>query len=89
MTAKEKIENYLDEMGDDETSIIVFENPAYNEAFLGISTDNRAIYKYSYMVESLMKEYNISYDEAVEFIDYNTLGAYLSDKQPIVMLGID
>lgn len=36
-----------------------------------------------------IKEDEISEEEAIEFIDYNTLGAFYSEKQPIVMFDID
>ena len=89
MTAKEKIENYLEMNGDDETSVIVFENPDYSDALIGISSDNRAIYSYDKMIECLMNEDKMTYDEAVEFIDYNTLGAFYSAMQPIIMFSIE
>ena len=54
---------------------------------MGITTDGRAVYDYSLMVEDLMEEDNMDYDEAVEFIDYNTLGAIPSSdtKYPIII----
>lgn len=53
--------------------VIIFENPSYDSAFLGVSHDNRAIYDYEKMVECLMKDDDMSEEDAREFIDYNTL----------------
>jgi hypothetical protein len=32
-----------------------------------------------------MKQDNIPYEEAAEFIDYNTIGAYFGEKTPIII----
>ena len=70
---------------------LVFENPSYDGAFVGVSHDGRAIYDYDMMVVSLMEEDGMTEEEAVEFIDYNTLRAlpYFGEKAPIVMFKID
>lgn len=48
MTAREKIE----ECGYED--VLIFDNPSYDEAFIGVSEDNRAVYDYDKMVESLV-----------------------------------
>lgn len=85
MTIKEQLEKYYIE--DEETSIILFENPNYDDAFIGLTLDNRAVYDYDKMVECLMKEDDITYEEAVEFIEYNTIRAlpYIGEKSPVVI----
>jgi len=86
MTIKEQLEKYYIE--DEETSIILFENPNYDNAFVGLTLEgDRAVYDYNKMVEHLMTEDNMDYDEAVEFIDYNTLRAlpYMGDKGPLII----
>ena len=85
MTIKEQLEKYYIE--DEETSIILFENPSYDDAFIGLTLDNRAVYDYNKMIECLMKEDDISYEEAIEFIDYNTIRAlpYIGEKAPVVI----
>ncbi len=67
--------------------VTVFRNPDYDEAIIGITTDNRVVYSYSKMVESLMAESeDMSYEEASEFIDYNTIRAlpYI-ENAPVIM----
>ena len=74
----------LCDMGYDDA--VVFENPDYDEAIIGISSDGRVVYDYDLMVECLMQEDGMDELEAMEFIDYNTIRAaeYISDG-PIVM----
>lgn len=85
MTIKEQLEKYYIE--DEETSIILFENPSYDDAFIGLTLDNRAVYDYDKMIECLMKEDDMSYEEAIEFIDYNSLRSlsYIGEKAPVVV----
>lgn len=85
MTIKEQLEKYYIE--DEEASIILFENPSYDDAFIGLTLDNRAVYDYDKMIECLMKEDDISYEEAIEFIDYNSLRSlsYIGEKAPVVI----
>lgn len=65
MTVREKLE----ERG--LYDICIFDNPSYDEAFVGVSDDNRAIYDFDKMVECL----DMPVEEAVEFIEYNTIRA--------------
>ena len=78
MTAREKIE----ERGLDE--VVIFENPSFDEAFIGVSDDDRAIYDFDKMVECLSKD--MTAEEAVEFIEYNTIRALpYVPKSPIIL----
>ena len=81
----EEIKQWLCDQGNEES--VVFENPDYVSAIIGVSEDGRVIYDYNLMIESLMKSDNMTYDEASEFIDYNTIRAlpYMGEKTPIVM----
>ena len=79
----------LNELGLEES--IVFENPSYDKAIIGYDdTESRVIYDYELMAECLMEQDGMSYEEAVEFIDYNTCRAipYAWHNAPIVMHGI-
>lgn len=70
---------------------IVFDNPSYDDAIIGTSHDDRVIYSFEKMVECLMKDDGMSYEEAVEFIEYNTLRAipYFGPNAPIVLMNED
>lgn len=63
---------------------IIYDGPAdYASAFIGVSQDGRAIYDYNLMVQSLIDE-GMSEEDAVEWIDYNTAGAWIQDG-PIIL----
>ena len=70
-----------------DTEATIFVNPSYNEAIIGVTTDDRAVYDYDLMVESLNKQDNISWDEAQEFIDYNAVRSlpYMPNAPVIIM----
>ncbi len=85
----EDIKQLLCDRGMEES--IVFENPDYVTAIIGVSEDDRVIYDYDKMVEFLMKTDDMSYEDACEFIDFNTIRAlpYMGDKAPIVMNSLE
>lgn len=67
---------------------IVFRNPDYEDAIVGYDiVDNRVIYDYDLMAESLVKEYGITLDEAVDIINYDTIGSLccMGEKKPIIL----
>lgn len=64
---------------------VVFSNPDYESALIGIDVrEDRAVYDYDLMVEHLMKQDGMTMEEAVDWVDYNTLGAH-TDREPIVI----
>ena len=84
-TLKEKLE----ELGYEGT--VILENPSYDTAITGISSNGNLIYDYELMVNYLIEHDNMSYEDAVEFIDYNTIRAidYMGEFKPIVMMNIE
>ena len=62
---------------------IRFENPDYDEAIIGVSSNGRVIYDFDLMVEHLITHDEMDEMEAMEFIDYNC--SYLGGYDPIVM----
>ena len=75
----------LEDMGYD--GAIIFENPDYDEAIVGVDTDGRVVYDFDLMVEFLMREDKISREDAMEFVEYNTIRSlgYVGEGAPIVM----
>jgi len=71
--------------------VVIFSDYGYEDAFIGISEDNRAIYDYDLMVQSLIVHEHMSEEEAVEWIDFNTIRAlpYAGEKGPIVMYRLE
>lgn len=66
-----------------------FENPSFDNSIVAVDYDGRLIYDYDLMVEELMKQDDMSGEEAIDFISYNTLRSldYITDKKkPIVIM---
>ena len=54
----------------------------FDDAIIGVDVDSmKLIYSVSKCIEILMQD--MSYEDAVEFFDYNIEGSYLGDKTPI------
>ena len=81
MTVEEKI---LDAGYED---VVILKDYSYDTAFLGVSEDNRAIYDYDLVVKWLVETEGMSWEEATEWIDYNTIRAlpYMGESAPIIL----
>ena len=66
--------------------VIVYENPSFNGALIGVTDTNRAVYDFNKMVEYLMTTDGMDELEAIEWIEYNTMRAnpYI-DGAPVIM----
>ena len=69
---------------------ILFDNMSYDGSIVGVTTDGRVVYDFDKMVEELMQDEEWSYEEAVEWIDYNTIRSlpYAGPGAPIIMYRI-
>ena len=74
----------------DYEDLVVFENPDYDSAIIGVSHDNRVVYDYDKMLEFLVDNENMTIEEAADFISYDTIRSlsYQGMDAPIVMFGI-
>lgn len=105
MNTIENINIFIEDLGLIDKNIPIYDNYSYADAFLGITSDYRAIYDYNYMVRFLAIEFasdelNVSdvkyseeiissyYNEAIEFIDYNTLSAHIQ-REPVVLFAME
>lgn len=81
MNAEERLLEY----GYDDVKYLV--NESYDDALIGVSEDGRAIYDYDKMVDWLVDKYDWTDEEAVEWIEYNTIRAlpYFGEGAPIIM----
>lgn len=81
MTAAEKIlaAGYED--------VIIFENYSYDDALIGVTEDGRAVYDFDRMVRWLVDTEGFTDEEAIEWIEYNTIRAlpYMGEEAPIIM----
>ena len=64
--------------------VIIFDNPDYESAFIGISNTNCAVYDYDLMLEYLIKE-NVceTYEDAADFIGFND--SFRQENEPIIV----
>lgn len=85
MESLEQLQKFFEEHGIEGTAY--FTEPSYVTAIIGMTHDERLVYDYDKMVEFLMRQDGISNEEAIEFIDYNTIRTipYMGDKAPVVM----
>ena len=66
----------------------------FGSAIMGVSLngggsgDAKVIYDYDKCVSILTRRDKMAYDEAVEFLEFNTLGAYVGEHTPIFMTKI-
>jgi hypothetical protein len=69
---------------------VVFDNYAYDNSIIGISTDGRVVYSYEKMIEELVQDEGMSEIEAMEWINYNTVRAlhYGGQDGPIICEGL-
>ena len=79
------IEEFADEMGIE--GLITADG--YDEAFLGAAErfgkEPVAVYSYEMCIQILMRDNGMSHEEALEVFEYNTIGAFFDDNQPIYL----
>lgn len=82
MTAKERIE--VEGFED----VIIFDNPSYDDALIGVTSDNRAVYDYDKMIEWLVANKNMDYEEASDFINWND-SFYYGEGYPLIIFSFN
>jgi len=58
----------------------------YNDAIIGVSSgfdSGRIVYSVSKMIEICMQALATDYEEALEWLEYNTFGAFVGEYTPI------
>lgn len=81
------VKSLLEELGYED--VIVFDDYG-EETLIGVDSNNRAVYDYDKMVEWTMKNFDCTYEDAMDWIDYNTIRSmpYVGDGAPIVVYPI-
>lgn len=68
---------------------IIFENPSYETAIIGYDViSNRIIYDYDKMIDYLVEHDNMTPDDAMDFISYNTLRTLPYIKNGPIIIGL-
>ncbi len=60
----------------------------FDSAIIGVSCgcdSGRVVYDYEKMIASCMKEAGMTYEDSVEWIEYNTISAYVGEQTPIYL----
>lgn len=85
----DELEEYLVAQGHEET--VYFEHPSFVKAITGITDSEQLIYDYDLMIAAAMEEEGWNVEDAVEWIEYNTLRSipYMGNYHPIVSLPIN
>ena len=83
-----KLKDFLMEMTDE-----VFIADGLSDAFVGLAQTGRegktvAVYD-SVKIIGILMEQGMTQDEAVEYYEYNILGAYVGDATPIYLVPVD
>ena len=81
MTAQEK----LTDAGYDD--VVILSNYSYDDALIGVTDGNRAVYDFNKMVEWLIETEGFTDIDAIEWIEYNTVRAlpYYGDTAPLII----
>ena len=65
----------------------------FDEALIGFSQRINepllAVYKWQRMVQILKNRDKMSYEDAVEYIEYNCIGAWIGEQTPIIVMPIE
>jgi hypothetical protein len=84
MTAVERVQDagYED--------VILLDNYSYDDALVGITEDDRAVYDFDKMVKWLQEKEGFSALDAIEWIEHNTIRAlpYAGERAPIIIYSV-
>lgn len=64
--------------------VVIFDNPSYDTAFIGVTNNNQAVYDYEKMIEYLVTTDDMTYEEAADFISYNSSYSY-REEYPLIL----
>lgn len=85
MPSRNEINDALLDM--DESALLM---DGFDEAFIGFSRRINepllAVYSWEKMVDLLITRDEMEYEDAVEYIDFNVLGAWVGEQTPIVVM---
>lgn len=67
--------------------VVIFEDYGYDDALIGVTEDGRAVYDYDLMVDWLVRTEGWTEEDAIEWIEYNTIRAlpYAGPSGPLIM----
>lgn len=63
--------------------VIIFRNPDYTNALIGLTNNHQAVYDYDLMLEWLIENEDMDFESAVDFISYNS-SFYCGKYYPVI-----
>lgn len=54
-----------------------------DSCLIGMSTDNKAVYDISKIISYFEQDMGLTTEEAIDYVEYNILGAYVGNYTPI------
>ena len=63
----------------------------FAEAFLGVTNDDppKAVYSEEKVLDVFVDRDGMTYEEAIDFFEFNVRGAYVGDQTPLFILSFD
>lgn len=67
--------------------VLILDDYSYDDAFIGVTHDDRAVYDFDLMVKWLVETQGYTELDAIEWIEYNTIRAlpYYGDRAPVII----
>ena len=85
---REEIDQHLQNIG--QSALLM---DGFDEALIGFSQRINepllAVYKWQRMVQILKNRDKMSYEDAVEYIEYNCIGAWIGEQTPVIVMPIE
>ena len=81
------MEQLLDLLGNEDEILLA---DGFNEALIGHAAgmEPRAVYDYDRCIDVLVED-GMTYEEAMEYFEFNTVGAYVGEQTPVFVQQID
>ena len=83
MSKIKEINEYAEEVEEVEEEIIIYDE--FEDAIIGLADrfgmDTSVAYDYDKVIKILMED--MSYEEAVEYFDFNVIGGWVGDSTPV------
>jgi hypothetical protein len=85
---RQQIEDFFEDTG---MKVLLMDG--FDEAFIGtsqrINEPMLAVYSYDMMLDLLMDRDGMEVDEAMEYIEYNCVGAWIGEQTPIIVRSLN
>ena len=74
-------------VGEGYENAVVLECPSYRNAVIGVSEEGRVIYSERIIIEDMMIDEGMTYEEALDYFSYNLLRSlpYMGEMAPVIM----